>query len=350
MAKTARAPKVQITTIDEAATFNASFDATVETTSNVIPVDFGISPVVTDFAIVSTPKGEIAQRLFNEAQVSLAGLTDAGKKAGTLRTLSSGRSDAFSINPYLIKIKDDRNSRDLSAKHNLDKIDLLARSISEIGVQTKLIVSLEGGEIFVSDGHTRLLATFRAIEVYGAEIKSVPVVVEDRTVTPVERVARQLLTGSPLTVFEMGANFVKLIRFGWKVKQIAAYSGLGAPRIEQILDLMQHATPEIKALVSEGKIAAHTAQTALKDAGNDADKALKALLAGVDVAQAAGKKRATAKHMVKVEGAAPKFNLKATLKGIFEDTTTDVDTSGSPTILVSMTAENWKVLARVLDI
>ena len=58
--------------------------------SNVIPVDFRTAPVLTDFAVASTPKGEIALRLAAEARDQsgkLAAATD--KKAGTLRLHST---------------------------------------------------------------------------------------------------------------------------------------------------------------------------------------------------------------------------------------------------------------------
>jgi hypothetical protein len=281
--------------------------------SNVIPVDFRVAPVLTSYADASAALSETARRLKAEAQGQMGKLqasTDA--RAGKLRVLSAARGDMFSLNPYLIEIKEGWNCREMSDPANQAHIDGLARSISEIGVQDALNVVLEGDRVFLTDGHCRLLATFRAIEVYGAEIKAVPVIAETRYSNAADHVLRQLLSGKPKSVLEQGNAFLKLINFGWTPAQIAAKAGnVSAVRVQQVLDLMAHANDGIKAMIREGKVAPSEAAQILREQGNDAVKAQAVIMAGLSVATAAGKTKVTRKH---IEAASGRLSTKAWLK------------------------------------
>lgn len=309
---------------------------------NIIPVDFNKAPVVTDYYAASKPKGDTALRLAAEAKVQLAKLTTAGSKNGTLRTLANTRGDQFALNPYLIEIKDDWNSRDLRDPANLAQIDSYARSIAEIGVQQALTVNLEGDRIFLTDGHLRLLATFRAIEVYNAEIKSVKVNAELKTTNEADRVLRQLLSGKPLTVLEQGTAFVKLVNLGWSPAQIAAKAGLVTVRVQQVLDLMGNANEGIKSLVATGKVSASEAAAVLRDNGNDADKSEKAIQAGLNVAEATGKTKATRKHIAAASGKL--VSTKTSLKAVLANVTVNAD--GSATV----PAADWAKIAKLLGL
>jgi ParB-like chromosome segregation protein Spo0J len=280
--------------------------ATAVSDTNIVAVDF--RPVVVDFAEASTPKGEIAQRLAAEAAEQALKLSEASsKKEGTLRMLSTGRGDLFSVNPYLLKIKNGWNSREMNDPANIEHIDTLARSIAAVGVQQPLTVMLEDDQIFVSDGHCRLFATLRAVEVYGAEIKSVPVRAEGRFATEADRVLSQIVrnSGKPLTVLEQGAVFVKLTNYGWSVAQIAEKAGLTVVRVGQILDLMAGASDAIKALVASGSVSASEAQKIMREDGGDVKAAEKTIKDALDLARAEGKKRATAKHVARARGKSP---------------------------------------------
>lgn len=312
---------------------------------NVIPVDFRTSPVVVDFAVASAPKSEIAVRLKAEALAQTGKLGSGDKKAGTLRILSAARTDLFNLNPYLIGIKPDWNCRELADPANLDHIDSLARSISKIGVQEALTVVLEGDKVFVTDGHCRLLATFRAIEVYGAEIRSIPLRAETRGSSPADHVLRQLLSGKQKSVLEQGKAFVKLINFGWTPTEIAAKAGnVGAVRVSQILDLMAHANAAIKAMVANGSISASTAAQALRDANNDAEVAEEALTKALKVAVAAGKTRATAKHVNVASGRVSKTKELATIFSAAEVVTEKKLTT------VSLPSDDWARVVALLNI
>jgi len=321
--------------------------------TNVIPVEFR-SPVLVDFESASSPKGEIAQRLAAEAAESAKGLVDRDKKVGALRVLASSKSDLVMLNPYLLRIKDGWNSRVANDPSNMEHVDMLARSIAEIGVQQPLTVTMEDDVAYVTDGHCRLLATFRAIEVYGAEVKSVPVRAEGRFATEADRVLSQIVrnSGKPLTVLEQGAVFVKLIALGWTENQIATKAGLGLPRVKEVLSLMENASEGIKTLIAQGKVSATTATTALRDAGGDADFAEAVLEDAVKVAKSSGKKKATMKHVKAAKAgddSVEKVSRVGTLRAIFEGTSTEIEKNGRRTT-VTMNSSHWNQIVALLKL
>lgn len=309
-------------------------------------------PVIVDYLAASTPRGEIAMRLLAEAQEQNEKLLGADKKAGTLRILANGRSDLFNMNPYLVKIKPDWNSRAINDPANVEHIDNLARSIAVNGVRQPLTVTLDGNDVFVTDGHCRLLATFRAIEVYGAEIKSIQLVPESRHANDAERVLSQITrnAGKPLTVLEQGAVFVKLLGFGWTTSQIAEKVGLGKLRVEQILDLIADANDGIKGLVASGQVSATTAATELRNAGGDAAAAETVLKAAVVVAKAHGKSKATARDVTAAAGDGVKLSTKLQLKAIFEARSTKIDDTGKGGADIHLSGPNWERLKTLLKL
>jgi ParB-like chromosome segregation protein Spo0J len=325
---------------------------TTRVSSPVVPPVELQTPVIIDFAEAATPRGEIARRLAAEARVQFGKLGAVGEnRAGKLRTLSTGRADYFTLNPYLIAIKPGRNSRLMDDPANLQHIDDLARSIAVEGVKSPVTVSLEGDHVYLTDGHCRLFATLRAIEVYEAEIKSIPVVAESRFATEVDYVLRQALNGKPLAPLELGTAYVKMVNLGWSPQQIAEKTGRSKVRIDQVLDLMAGTTPTIRELVTSGKIAASTAALALREANEDAGLAEQALIAAVSTAAAAGKSRATPKHMAKTAPTeASPGNLKTTLRAILAAPSTTVVASigADETVTITMSAKHWEAISRRL--
>lgn len=311
-------------------------------------ITISTTPVVVDFAVASMPVNEVAQRLAADAAAQRAKLATGDKKAGTMRLLSTARGDLFQLNPYLIQIKDGWNSREAGSPENMEHVDQLARSIAEIGVQNPLTVVLEGDDAFVTDGHCRLLATFRAIEVYGAEIKSVPVRTESRFASAADHVLRQLLTGKPLSVVEQGNAFVKLVNLGWNAGDIAKKSGIGELRVNQILDFMADTTDVMKRMVIEGVVSANTVTNVLKDTGNTAD-AEEVLVDAVAIAQTEGRTKALPKH-VRAAGGETRVSPVKTLRAVMGASSTVVDTTADDTVTITLSAADWRRIAEALKI
>jgi ParB-like chromosome segregation protein Spo0J len=320
--------------------------------ANVISVDFPSIPVVVDFTEASTPKSEIAQRLKVEAIEQSDRLLGGDKKAGTMRMLASSRSDVFQINPYLIQVKKDWNSRIMNSPDNLAHIDSLAISIATEGVKRPLTVALEGNTVFLVDGECRLLATLRAIEVYGAEIKSIPAITDGRFASEASRVADQIVlnAGKPFSPLEQGAVFVKLIGFGWTPTQISKTVGMTPVRISQILDLMADSNDGMKAMIASGQIKATTTALALKVSDGDAVAAERVMTEAVRMAKADGKTRATAKHIKAAAGAPAKLSTKAELAALFLAKSTLIEVLDKKTVNVRMTAANWSRVSFLLNI
>lgn len=308
-------------------------------------MEIPMNEVITDFAVASVPKGEIAQRLAAEAREQSGKLVNGDKKAGTLRILSAGRGDLFHINPYLIKIRKGWNCRNMRDPENIEHVDITARSIASVGVLQPLSVTIDGEDIFLTDGHFRLLATFRAIEVYGTEIKSIPVRAESRFASEPDRILAQAVKngGKRPTPIELGGIFVKLINFGWTATDIAAKVGFDGPaRVTQILDFMANSNDGIKDMVAKGQVSATLASEVLRHNDNP-DDAENILSDAVDAAKAEGKTKATKKHV------ADKVTPKVAMKSIFESAKTIIE-RGDDEVTITMPTAFWEQIAKLYKI
>ena len=313
---------------------SAALAVSTDLPSNVIPFDPRPAPVVVDFTEARNPHNAIAQRLAAEA-AALESKVNGEKGRDLLRALKNGRGDRYTINPYLIRIKPDWNCRILEDPENIAHIDELARSIAAIGVQEEMTVVVEDDDsgVFLTDGHMRLLGTFRAIEVYGAEIKAVPVKTEGRYTSLADHVLRQLLSGKAKSPLEQAKAFKQLLQMGWTIQQIAERAnGITPTRVGQILEFDAKANQDVKLLVISGTVAFSQAAATLKEHNNDPVKAFKALTAGVTVAHAAGKSRATAKHIKAANGEA-RPNLRKLVREMLGAESTEV---GDASVSISL--------------
>ncbi len=231
------------------------------------------------------------------SDVAIALRDEAATKTGTnIKHIAVGRSDLFRLNPFSIKVREGWNSRDLNNPENQEHIQALAQSISEIGVQEPLTVYMDGETPYLTDGHCRLAATMHAINVLGADIKSVPVKMEPRGADERDRLLSQLVrnSGKRLTPLEQGSVFKRLIDLGWSEAQIAAKTGVNPQLVTRYLDL-RSAPLDVQDMVSRGEVSATLAINVLSEQG--ATKASETLAAAVTEAKASGKKKATAKNL-----------------------------------------------------
>jgi len=217
-----------------------------------------------------------------------------------IQGLAVGRKDILRIHPSDLHIRDEWNCRDV----NFDPADpddlALAESIAAVGVKQPLTAVWENGKAWLTDGHRRHAAALHAINVLGAEIKSVPVQTEDRYASEAERVLSQLVrnNGKALTPIEAARVYKRLIDLGWSEKQIAESIGRSVNWVKGLLEL-QAAPSAVTAMVRSGAVSATLAMETIRKTG-DGEKAAAALGAAVQKAAAAGKSKATAKHVEKV--------------------------------------------------
>jgi len=267
------------------------------------------------------------------------------KKAYGIKDVAKGRSDVFRIDPRELKIKTGWNAREVDFNAD-DEDDLaLARSIAENGVREPLTAIWEDGSIFVTNGHRRRAATLYAIDTLGAEVVSVPVQTEPRYSSEADHVLSQIVrnSGKPLSPFEKGKVFKRLLDLGWTETEVAAKVGLSDARIRQLLGV-QAAPEAVKAFVRSGEVSASLAMDRLKANDGDGEKAAAELQGAVDTAKAEGKTRAMPKH---VDGA-PRVNLKTALKVAFDDS--DVDDEADDVVLIKMPAARYASVRDLLGL
>lgn len=215
-----------------------------------------------------------------------------------LKDIASGRRDVFNIDPNLLKIKEGWNNRDFNDPANAEHVEQLARSIAEIGVREPLKVVWEDNTPYITNGECRYRATLLAIK-NGAEIKTVPVMSEDRYANEGDRIFTQIASnsGKPFTQLEMAKTFKKLLDLGWKQQEIAAKAGMSGGRVSQILEYLTLPT-QVQQMVTNGEVSASMAVKVVKEEGSQATEKLSQ---AVSTAKAEGKSKAAPKH---VEGAA----------------------------------------------
>ncbi len=270
-------------------------------------------------------------------------MTEPAKKQGGIKDISLGRQDIFRLAPEDLHVKDGWNSREENPELD-EHIDMLARSITSEGVKDPLTVYWEDGKAFVSDGHCRRRAVLRAIELYGAEIKSVPVKTEDRYSSEADRVFSQIVrnSGKPLTPYEQGKVFKRLLALGWTEADIISKSGLSNTSVSKVLSL-QAAPEPVQAMVRSGEVSATLAISVVRHADEPA-QAVENLQAAVETAKAAGKSRATAKHLPKT---APRTSLKEELRDLIDGATR---TDGEGIVSLAFTSAEHQRLCNLLGL
>lgn len=210
---------------------------------------------------------------------------------GSLKDLATSRSDIFAVHPSKLSVKPGWNSRSLEDPANQSHIESLALSIAEIGVREPLTVYWENDEIWISDGHCRHAAALIAIA-RGADIKTVPVKTEARYSSEADRVFSQIVrnSGKPLTPYEQGKVFKRLMDYGWTEVEIAKKGGFSINHVKGNLEL-QAAPQTIQEAVKSGEISATLATKLVRKMGGEA--AASSVTEALREVKAKGRTRAT---------------------------------------------------------
>lgn len=260
-------------------------------------------------------------------------------EATGLKSLAEGRSDMFRIDPRKLKIKDGWNSRDFNDPSNADHIDMLAKSIASVGVKEPLTVYWDDGVAWISDGECRLRGAMRAIEVYKAEIKTVPVKTEDRYASEAEKLFSQSLrnSGKPFTPMENAKLYKRLLDFGWAAKDIAEKQGISQSRVSQVLSLLTM-PEEVKALVTAGTVSASMAANSIREAAGDGKAAAATLQAAAANAAAEGSTKVRPRHVGKKE------SVKTVVRDIFNGCHIDLGNEEAGIVIIRMSANDYATL------
>lgn len=237
----------------------------------------------------------------------------AGNVKAAMKEAGASSGDLWRVPRDQIKVLPNFNVRIRNEEHR-NQVRMLADSMLANGYhQDKPLagcVAVEGGQnvIYVTDGHTRLEAVDLANS-EGAEIEVLPVVTKPKG-TSLEDITVALVTsnsGRHLQPIEVGEVCKRLIGYGLDEDAIAKRLNLTAPYVGELLTLAG-APARIRKLVGEGKIASTLAMSTMK---KHPEQAADMLEEAVKTAKAAGKDRATAKHLPARERKARAVQLSA---------------------------------------
>lgn len=277
-----------------------------------------------------------------------------------LKDFAEGRTDVYKIDPRKLRIKEGWNSRDFNDPANIEHVKTLAASIKEVGVKEPLKVNMEDNIPYVTNGECRYRAVMLLIE-QGVEIKSVPVMGEDRFANEADRLFTQFISnsGKPFGPIENARLFKRLIDMGWAQKDIAGKSGMSGGRVSQILEL--NTLPvSIQQLIVEGKVSSAFALNVWKKHSGNLEAAFAELSAALEAANAEGRTRAMPKDMNDGEGSGEgskgkksggtKSNLKSFLKKLVEQAYADerIDDTESM-VTMTLSEADWAELMEKID-
>lgn len=222
-----------------------------------------------------------------------------GSIKGAMKNAEAGSRDLWQVPPENLRLIENFNVRVNGERHKAKVREYADSMKSEGYYQHKPLagyVAKDGDEnvIFITDGHTRLQSVLLANS-EGAQIDLVPVVVSQAGVS-MEDLTVALVrsnSGEPLSPFETGVVCKRLSRFGWDEKKIADRIGVSEQYVKNLLSLIA-APIEIRQMVIEDRVSASTAIEVIAKHG---DKALSILEQAQERAKAAGKGKATARHV-----------------------------------------------------
>jgi ParB/RepB/Spo0J family partition protein len=282
-----------------------------------------------------------------EATTPLAqSIAQRAKKGGSksIKELMQGRSDNYKLNPFDIVIEPGFNARDVNSPKVQEHIDGLAKSISAIGLQRALKVRMKSGTAFLVDGECRLRAVIRAIEVYGAEIRTVEVKLADKTMSDAEATLSLVVdnSGLDLNALEKAAVFKRLDSYGWTLNEIAERAGLSSVRVSQLIELA--AVPEsIKDMIRSDEIAPTLAWSISKENNFDEADTMRCIKTALAEAKGQGRKRVTARHV-----AGTRTSIKQTVTSILRECTPE--DCGEDGIVLAFTRDQFDALQQALKL
>jgi ParB family chromosome partitioning protein len=222
----------------------------------------------------------------------------AGADKGTaLKHVTDTKGEIFNVNPYLLE-DSGTNFRNLSTPEAQAKLMELARSIAAVGVLEAMTAYYADGKNIVTNGHRRLAAVKIAIEELGANIKTVPVRLAPRGTNDADRKFDQFIrnSGEPPTTLETARLFKDMLGMGWTEEDLIEKSGKDKQHITRLLEIAEMPS-EVHSMIERGEIAATFAHERYKANNNISTTTVTELKTAVETAKAAGKDKASKKHL-----------------------------------------------------
>ena len=266
------------------------------------------------------------------------------------------RKEFYQIDPRMLQIKGDWNSRDFSDPSNIAHVKDLAESIAENGVREPLKVYLENDIPYVTNGECRLRAVMLLIE-RGVDIKAVPVMAEDRLANEADRLFTQFISnsGKPFGPIENAKLFKRLMDMGWQQNDIAKKTGFSGGRVSQLLELLRLPIV-LQKFITEGRASASMVLSTFKKHNEDVALTVAELTGAVATAEAQGRKRAMPKDTEgngeggEGKSSAGRTSLKKHLKALIEAAYANekVDDSENE-VTLTLSEGDWAELMEMID-
>lgn len=222
----------------------------------------------------------------------------------SLKALAESKADGiqkatyFKVDPNIVEFEPGFNLREEGAELDAH-IERLYQAMKEGAYIPPIDVSVVEGRIVARDGHCRTRAG-RRLRAEGVEYQ-----LEARQLrgNEADSVFHMLGSGQgkSFTPLEQGRGFMRLVRFGFDVAAIAKKTGLHRSTVENGLALAE-APVAVQAMVATGQVSSSLALSAVREHG---PRATARLQEAVAVATAAGKTKATAKHVERAPTAKP---------------------------------------------
>lgn len=305
---------------------------------------------VIDFKSFRTPTTSVAREIASQARTINGPI---GKKELQAKA-ETGR--IFTVNPYDLHIKPDQNSRDeASPLYQQGILDLVNFIVTTNHVPGDLVIWLEDGKFFVSEGHRRLQAIWYANSNLLADDKLI-VGVSCKFGRPgdgdLERLDHQmeLNSGVPLNPYEQGILAKKYLSRGLSVADVAKRWNRSSTHVNYCLTL--HEAPALVLdLVRSGAITTHTAMSTMKASKKAGDnKAVEALTKAVEKNKKDGKKKTSGKH-VKAAMGFPKSTKAIDYKKEFITAFRDCEVTPlkeTDEVMIKINAHEWKNFYKLL--
>lgn len=220
------------------------------------------------------------------------------------------RGNKFSLNPACIVVRENFNARNTDVETmNADEradfeayIDGLALAYVNGDYVPPIVVKMVDGQPTASDGHCRMLGVNRAINHYGADIKTIDV--SEFKGDDADEVALIATSNNnrKLKPLELSSVYVRLEAYGLSDAEIAKKMGKTVPHVTQV-KFYSTLPVSLKKMVNLDQIAVATAVDLFEAHGSKAFEIAMAMLNNV---QASGKK----KVKVTSKSVQPKMSVK----------------------------------------
>ena len=266
--------------LDRPAPFEAPEDAAEEAQGGPLRVGLPPSTTLSEEPAMSTEKNTPAGTTAPTVDLQAEGLAAIplefaeevaqGNVKAAMKTAQATSGDLWRVPRTEIKVMPGLNVRGDTPDYRAH-VDRIAKSIAAEGFYPDKAIAVfvgEDGTVYARDGHTRLLAADRAVEVYGAQLDTLPCVtapkgstMEDFTIGLVKS-----NEGRPLRPIEVAVVMKRLAGWGWDSKRIAERLDYTPAYVDELLSLLS-APKALVALVEAGKVSTDTAVKAVKSLG-----------------------------------------------------------------------------------